>query len=346
MNYTNAKIPFRNVLEQELRRASAVDIAVGFCGLSAVTNYAEELKRIARIGRVRLVLGMYRSQGAFSQGLYNALVALDKELEQAATANGRTDGTGVYVTLVDYHGKLWRFQQGIVSTLWIGSNNFSDAGLENRLEACVKADQNDLNDLSQYIDNLCDSSVAKRIQNFSFTTAPSASRLAAITPLKALPAGVQPVASMDIVLRVRQQPCSSLNLSQGKGCVSKGIYTPRPWYEVELTADKEERQNPIYPKPATVTKDAKGRDDNKCTFKAYLSDGKKYWPVELSTYSDNNKALASTPREILGEFMKSRLEANTSLRRGDTITEDILAEYGRNSVTLTKLSNGEYVLTF
>lgn len=44
--------------------------------------------------------------------------------------------------------------------------------------------------------------------------------------------------------------------------------------------------------------------------------------------------------------MKSRLEANTSLRRGDTITEDILAEYGRNSVTLTKLSNGEYVLTF
>ena len=112
MNYTNAKIPFRNVLEQELRRASAVDIAVGFCGLSAVTNYAEELKRIARIGRVRLVLGMYRSQGAFSQGLYNALVALDKELEQAATANGRTDGTGVYVTLVDYHGKLWRFQQG------------------------------------------------------------------------------------------------------------------------------------------------------------------------------------------------------------------------------------------
>ena len=107
-----------------------------------------------------------------------------------------------------------------------------------------------------------------------------------------------------------------------------------------------------FPEPAPLS--GKGKEEvvtfsHLQTLKVQLINAmvEKNWrPVELSTYSDNNKALASTPREILGEFMKSRLEANTSLRRGDTITEDILAEYGRNSVTLTKLSNGEYVLTF
>lgn len=347
MHYTNQKIAFRTVLEQELKRASAVDIAVGYCGLSAITKYSAALTKIARTGRVRLVLGMYRSEGAFTSNLYDTLVALDKALAQAAAVNNRVDGTGIYVTHVDYHGKLWCFEQGVVSNVWIGSNNFSDAGLQDRLEACVKADTADATALRQYIDSLCTSSLSSRISKIKYTSAPTTTTFKSIQPLTSLPSGVTVVGSMDIVLRVKQQPSSSLNLSQGKGRVNKqGVYAPRPWYEVELTADKAERESPIYPKPTAPKKDDKGRDDNKFIFKAYLSDGHKYWPIELSTYSDNNKAMASTPRSVLGEFLKSQLEKNTSLRRGDTITEDILSEYGRDRVTLTKLSNDEYVLTF
>lgn len=34
------------------------------------------------------------------------------------------------------------------------------------------------------------------------------------------------------------------------------------------------------------------------------------------------------------------------LRRGEPITDEVLEAYGRDSVTLTKLTNGEYVVTF
>ena len=67
---------------------------------------------------------------------------------------------------------------------------------------------------------------------------------------------------------------------------------------------------------------------------------------ELSTYSDGNKAMGSKPRTIFGEFIKGGLESAGVLRRGEPITDEVLEAYGRDSVTLTKLTNGEYVVTF
>lgn len=68
--------------------------------------------------------------------------------------------------------------------------------------------------------------------------------------------------------------------------------------------------------------------------------------TNLSTYSDGNKAMGSKPRTIFGEFIKGGLESAGVLRRGEPITDEVLEAYGRDSVTLTKLTNGEYVVTF
>ena len=54
--------------------------------------------------------------------------------------------------------------------------------------------------------------------------------------------------------------------------IKQGALYPTHCYDVELTVDKAEHDNPIYPKPTAPKKDAKGRDDNKFIFRAYLSD--------------------------------------------------------------------------
>lgn len=56
--------------------------------------------------------------------------------------------------------------------------------------------------------------------------------------------------------------------------------------------------------------------------------------------------MGSKPRTIFGEFIKGGLESAGVLRRGEPITDEVLEAYGRDSVTLTKLTNGEYVVTF
>lgn len=89
------------------------------------------------------------------------------------------------------------------------------------------------------------------------------------------------------------------------------------------------------------------RIDRTKEFTAYLThDGVTYRKASLSTYSDGNKAMGSKPRTIFGEFIKGGLESAGVLRRGEPITDEVLEAYGRDSVTLTKLTNGEYVVTF
>lgn len=175
-------------------------------------------------------------------------------------------------------------------------------------------------------------------------TAGPASTLKQLPVITKLPT-TEVVGTMCIRLRPSEQPKSALNLCFGSGRRNLyGIYTPRPWYEIELSACKEERLNPVYPKPAVPPGKKEGV---RTEFKAYLTnDGVRYRETTLSTYSAGNKALGSNPRNILGEFIKGTLERAGVLRRGEQITDDTLAEYGRDFVTLTKLDDGSYVLTF
>ena len=345
MFYTNEELAFADVVEQRLKTCTAADIAVGYCGFDMIKRFGPALRKAAAKGRVRLILGMYRIQGTLSGKLHAELLALHEQLQRAA--EDRNDGTGVYITQVDYHGKIYRFMQGMSRTVWVGSCNFSDAGLKGNLESCVMVPAADQQAVEDYVDRLADPKCSVTIDCFDCRP-PSRTLGNAVT---ALPAGALPVGSLDIVLRVDQQPNSSLNLCFEEGRKQNGVYMPRPWYEVEITVDKETRENPLYPKCTapviTSTKNGKPKKILKNEFSAYLSDGIRYWPCRLATYSDHSKALASTPeRHTLGEFIKGQLEKAGVLARGNRITSAVLAQYGRDFVTLTKLSNGEYVLTF
>lgn len=246
---------------------------------------------------------------------------------------------------VDYHGKIWCFRQGVAQTVWVGSHNFSDEGLKKRLEAGTRiTDQQDLAKIESFIDSLCGINCAVTIDKLAPAAADvqSYKGLPKYTSLPAVKA-----TSMEIKLRPSEQPQSSLNLCFGAGRKNQqGIYTPRPWYEIELSVPKSAQTNDVYPRPLP-SEIPPGKKSLRMEFTAYLThDGVTYRKASLSTYSDGNKAMGSKPRTIFGEFIKGGLESAGVLRRGEPITDEVLEAYGRDSVTLTKLTNGEYVVTF
>ena len=76
--------------------------------------------------------------------------------------------------------------------------------------------------------------------------------------------------SFKIFYRPNKRFISALNLYFGKGrkIIKNGevIYTPRPWYEVEISTIKEEREHKDYPKGS---------------WDAYVEDDGKYYRVHL-----------------------------------------------------------------
>lgn len=340
---TNQKTPFSDIVAAELARSTSADIAVGYCGLTAVQQAKKALLKVAAKGRVRLVLGMYRIDGSLTNKLREELCELHRALTQIPAR--KNDGTGVYITTVDYHGKIWCFRQGVAQTVWVGSHNFSDEGLKKRLEAGTRiTDQQDLAKIESFIDSLCGINCAVTIDKLA-PAAEDVQSYKGLPKYTSLPAGK--AASMEIKLRPSEQPQSSLNLCFGAGRKNQqGVYTPRPWYEIELSVPKSAQTNDVYPRPLP-SEIPPGKKSLRKEFTAYLThDGVTYRKASLSTYSDGNKAMGSKPRTIFGEFIKGGLESAGVLRRGEPITDEVLEAYGRDSVILTKLTNGEYVVTF
>ena len=92
---------------------------------------------------------------------------------------------------------------------------------------------------------------------------------------------------------------------------------------------KKEQKNKFYPKGKFI---------------AYTNDNHR---LEMNTSGDNYKNIASTNnREILGEWIKGKLENLGILKRYEPITSDILDEYGSNTLKLLKISTTEYLMEF
>ncbi len=338
---TNNNETFGRLLEDELADASSVDICVGYCGASAIRAFAPKLVDIAeRGGRVRLILGMYAQSRGRLHMLFAELCRLHKELAAAGAS-----GSGVFICIErDYHGKIYCIEKNAEKIVWLGSNNFSDQGLRARLEACTRiTSPEDLLNIQNYIDMLAQSNRCVCACDYVLPEK-EPSRLSSLEILHELPAELSIVSEMSIKLRPSVQPQSCLNLCFGIGRRDKdGKYHPRNWLEVEISAPTHEIDNPCYPKDASGT----FGKNRRFPFCAYLThDEKTFYKTVLASYSDRNKAIGSSPRTLLGEFIKGALLEAGAMREGDPVTDDVLEEYGRKSITLRKLSDRSYVLVF
>jgi hypothetical protein len=131
---------------------------------------------------------------------------------------------------------------------------------------------------------------------------------------------------------------SNLNAFFGAGRANsqRTLMIPRPWYEVELQPGRLWfRSNPEFPK---ARQDFKVMTDDGYSFEVYSSYDES-WGGQKNFRSSNDL-------QILGRWIKGRLEADGVLRPGEIVTEEVLKNYGRNSITFSKLGAGIWFMDF
>ena len=333
---------FKKQFLQRVKRAKCLTIATGYFGADLIQDVQTHILEVSRKGECRILLGMV-FHGGISQKQKKCLEELDAKLRKINPANG------VYISRKEYHGKVYRFDDDF----FVGSSNFSREGFESRWECTAEIkDDETRNAAKKYLDFLFSQNTTEPLSRVALSTrtkaeAVKSSRLLKDYKIGALPVG-KAIDQMEIKLRVDDQPASSLNLFFDKGRKNqKGLYAPRPWYEVELTSTAEDRKHSCYPKSKLMKKGKKSRQG---IFNAFLVDGRNIYQVEMKVASDGGKALMSSKesggRETLGRYIKGKLEEANVLKKGERITSDTLDAYGRDSITLKKIDDQNYILEF
>ncbi|MFC1790195.1 restriction endonuclease PLD domain-containing protein [Patescibacteria group bacterium] len=327
---------FEKIVDAETRRAKNLIIASGYTSFDVLQRYKDHFYRIAdNDGSAKLLLGM-----AFYEGLTSNKLNLLKEISSNLEEKGQ--GSGVYVTYSGkYHGKIYCFDDGRIKNIYIGSSNFSRSGLSENIEctALIKDGETKQKALD-FLEFLLSSDNAVSILKADITV-PGTTRYVERLSLKTLddlptydPKSIDKsrYSHFDYPLsRIAEKEKSSLNVYFGKGRWSRatGRVKPRPWYEVELIANKKITQKPLYPKGE---------------FLAYTDDG---YIMQMHTTGDYYKNIRSKGKlTILGQWIKRKLQDSEALIPLTPVTRDTLDKYGKDTIKFYKIEDGKYYMEF
>lgn len=326
---------FGKEISNNLDKFNSLEIASGYFGVALINKIKPKLLSIARRGHCKILIGMIFQEGV-SNAQKQSLIDLNNELKAI------NDESGVFVTLQQFHGKLYRFTNNLEEKIYVGSSNLSDSGFYSNFEFNTQLKDSDSSaNVVRFLDFLFRIKVISAslddVEIFikNKKTLKSASGKKGLDDCK-IPKNKYPtsppISTLKIQLRVDDQPMSSLNLYFEKGRKNiDGKYAPRPWYEVEITTMVADRVSD-YPIG---------------NFIAYYKDGKKFYKLPMITASANNKAITTKDnREILGELIKGKLQRLNHLNVYERITSETLANYGKDYITLKKIKDGEYYFEF
>ncbi len=336
--YTNHKDfggDFGKEITKDLKKYKELQIASGYFGVSLINKIREDLLNIAKRGFCKILIGMIFQEGV-SKAQKQILLDLHADLKKINSESG------IFLTLQQYHGKVYKFSNGLDEKIYVGSSNLSDSGFYTNYEFnTVVTDSQTKLQIASFLDFLFKQNVISAslddvelvIKN-KRTLNPSSGKKSlkdCVISKRLFPTSPS-ISSNKIKLRVDDQPMSSLNLYFEKGRKDKnGKYAPRPWYEVEITSEKSERVGD-YPIG---------------DFIAYYTDGKRFYKLPMITASADNKAITTKDnREILGELIKGKLTRLNHLNLYERVTSETLANYGKDFITLSKIKDGEYYLDF
>lgn len=327
---------FFTVLNSEFKKATNVTVASGYASLDIINAFNSEFIRIANSGgSSRLLLGMAFYEG-LSQKKYDALIELNSTLRNYG------NDSGVYVTNGRrYHGKVYYFEQKSESSIYVGSSNFSTSGTKTNIECTLPVTiPQQRKEIIRFLEELYSTEYAIKIDLAGNIVSSSKKKALSTTENKwqklkrykpetiskdNLPTFIFPLS------RVAEIPKSNLNTYFGKGRLNKktGIITPRPWYEIELIADKDLISQAEYPKG---------------DFLAYTDDG---YVIPMRTQGDNYKNIRSKDSlQIFGMWLKGKLERSDSLKKYEPVTQETLVEYGSDKLVFYKIDEGKYYLEF
>lgn len=327
---------FKNVLKQEFKTSKNIVVASGYASTDIIQEFRDDFIKIATEGGIaKLLLGM-----AFYEGLSQQKLDILKTL--CIDLNKLNKHSGVYVTYTRrYHGKVYHFYTGKQDNIFVGSSNFSSSGTFGNIECTVSInDQPTKTKVKDFLDFLLskENSISilkaeivvpgskKYEKTVSLVTLDNLERYNPATiNISKLPKFIFPLD------RVAEKEKSSLNVYFGKGRLNTktGQIKPRPWYEIELIANVKLTSDPLYPKG---------------DFLAYTDDG---YIIPMRTQGDYKKNIRSKKSlQIFGMWLKGKLQKANVLIPLTPVTNDTLIEYGSDTLTFAKISEGKYYMKF
>lgn len=277
-----------------------------------------------------------------SQKAYDSLSDLNQKL------NNPKNGSGIYICYSQrYHGKLYNLTAKSENRIYVGSSNFSTAGLSSNIECTLEVlDKNQKNRLSSFTDFLFSSQNAAKISHVKLPIKGSGALKKSLSiksldqlqkhnwTLSKIVKNGYPFFDFDL-LRVSDKHKSSLNTYFGKGRLNRksGVITPRGWYEVELIADQNVRSSSLYPRG---------------NFTAYTNDGLVIPMKSQGDYFKNirSEGLGKGTLHVFGMWIKGKLQKAEALSVLSLIDFDTFYNYGRSNLRFYKISEKEYFLDF
>lgn len=319
---------FSEAFENGVVNSDSIKIATGYITeeslleLKSILSFYHEEEKAKTCS---LVIGMHGREG-FTRPQYDAAVDLAQFLKEKEIGNVRV------CTAFKYHGKTYVFRktgEEIPFSAILGSSNLGNILDSRNWEVdALFTDENALADLDALHDDL----VAKASKDI-IDEWPTPTNFIERQDLlkdridveKADQDQYERIESSEtgrvFDLPLKTEAKSNLNVYFGKGRLTKatGAIRPRHWYEVELIVPIEITQADGYPSRDSV-------------FRVYTDDG---WTFECKVQGDYGKNFRSAhDLRTLGRWIKGRLERAGCLRVGQPVTEEVLEQYGRNTISL------------
>ncbi|MBQ2661178.1 MAG: NgoFVII family restriction endonuclease [Clostridia bacterium] len=342
-NYPPVKTCFKTFSDafySLIPQASRLDIAVGYVSSDSLMELKRIIELNSNINQLNLIVGMHYFEH-FTKVQYKAAMVLNDFL-----ANNQL-GEVKLVHAFKYHGKLYSYSKdnrpfaGIIGSNNLGSIVESGARV---YESSLLINENQIAfQMKDFIDKLSNTA-SKNISELDIDTFKTQNSILEghesakkISPEQFVNISAK-LTDIKFEVPVKTEPKSNLNCYHGKGRenMNTHLVKPRHWYEAELIVPINMRKNEFYPKGTP-----KGQPEKQ--FKVYTDDGFSFMcQVNGGEEGLWNKNLRSSgDLTTLGKWIKGRLENDGVLTIGDVITDQTLIEYGRNTITMTKIANSE-----
>lgn len=306
-----------------LQRSTSVKIASGYISEEAIAELLGLYNHGLKI-EMTLIVGMHYFEG-FTVGQYEALFTLAELLNKNRFGN-------VFLSKVSkYHGKVYSFtDNGNDYSAIIGSSNLTKINTfekvyDTDILICNEKVNTDIEDFlfdlqKKYCRNIkeIDRNDIKIIEPENLFEDYLDVEKVMDSERAKISSTLTPI-SFDIEIKPEEK--SHLNCYHGKGRETpNGLIRPRPWYESNVMVSKEITSLPDYPR--------------NIKFNVITDDGYKFKCVTNGAYAKNLRSVGDL--QIIGRWLKGRMENSKALKIGEKVTADTFIRYGRNTMKLTK----------
>lgn len=327
---TQKTTTFSDVVSKAVAESSEIDIVTGYFGHDSIVEFQAILEQNPAQRKVSFVVGM-----AAFDGLTETQLKAIKNLRDFLISKHYGD---VFIAVTfPIHSKVAVFTLPNGRTAGvIGSSNFTNLVSNSRqyeTDLLVGDEDPILASLEEFVE---------RSKRACLTLEEAVSRITILPPkLSALSSeeGVERIDSgktnpvfspLSFDIPIKPEAKSHLNVFFGKGRVNQqNVVMPRPWYEAEIIVSKDITTREGYPSKQTQSDEFRVITDDDWTFLCHVTgDGGK-----------NFRSMGNL--EILGKWLKGRLEESGCLVPGDKVTEKTFFDYGRDSMRFTKVVGSE-----